>query len=119
MLPKSQRLTSNRIEYLLRKGRRSTEGGRKNGNLFFTVKYLTTQQPQSRFCVIVSTKIFPKAVERNHLRRQIYEVFRLHPELPSFSADIVVIAKTPLTKLNFQDLTKTIVQLLKNITKTS
>jgi len=109
MLPKNQRLTSNRIEYLLKKGK-------KTGNDFFTIKYLPNQlKTKSRFCVIVSSKIHPKAVERNRLRRQIFEIFRLHPALPSAPADIVVIAKTPLTKLNYQELTGALTLALKNL----
>jgi len=112
MLPKNQRLTSNRIEYLLKKGK-------KNGNSFLTVKYLQNRQKKSRFCAVVSLKVTPKAVQRNRLRRQLFEIFRLHPDLPSVPTDIVVIAKLPLTKLNFQELTKTLVQTLQNITSSS
>lgn len=112
MLPKKQRLTSNRIEYLLKKGK-------KNGNHFFTIKYLPNRNKNNRFCVVVSTKIFPKAVQRNHLRRQIYEIFRSKPELPSVPTDLVVIAKSPLVKMNFQELSKTILQTLQNLTSSS
>ncbi len=108
MLPKNQRLSSNRIEYLLKKGK-------KNGNTFFTIKYLPNRQTKNRFCVIVSSKIAPKAVQRNHIRRQIYEIFRLHPQLPSAPSDIAVIAKIPLTKLSYPELTKTLVQALQNL----
>ena len=111
MLPKNQRLASNRIEHVLKKGR-------KNGNAFLIIKYLPNRQTKSRFCVIVSVKIFAKAVERNRLRRQIFEIFRTHPELPRSPSDIVIIAKIALTKLNFQDLTTTLLQSLQNITPT-
>lgn len=70
---------------------------------------------KSRFCVVVSTKLFPKAVQRNHLRRQIYEIFRIHPDLPPVPVDLVVIAKPPVTELNFQDLTKNLIQALQNL----
>lgn len=109
MLPKNQRLTGNRVEYLLKKGR-------KSGNQLFTVKYLPNRQPKNRFCVITSTKTLAKATDRNLLRRRLYEIFRLHPELPAKPTDIVVIAKQPLTKLNFKELTETITSVLQNLT---
>lgn len=118
MLPKTQRLTGNRIDYLLRKGK-------KTGTAFFALKHLPRQPSpspaanKSRFCVIVSTKLFPKAVQRNRLRRQIYEIFRLHPDLPPVPVDIVVIAKPELTKLDFQDMAKNLIQALQNLTPLS
>lgn len=112
MLPKDQRLTSNRIEYLFKKGR-------KIGNSFLVVRHMSNKKDKSRFCIIVSTKIFAKAVQRNLLRRQIYEIIRNNPQLPSTPSDIAVIVKIPLTKLNFRDLTKTILQTLQNLKSNS
>lgn len=109
MLSKNQRLTGNRIEYLFKKGK-------KSGNTYFTIIYSPSRNTQSRFCVIVSTKIFAKAVQRNRLRRQIYEIFRLHPELPSTPVDLVVIAKTALTKLKFQELSNVFIKALQHLT---
>ena len=109
MLPKTQRLTANRIEYLFKKGK-------KSGNSFLTIKYLANSHQYHRFCVIVSSEIFPNAIQRNHLRRQLYQIFRLHPELPAVPSDLVVIAKPSLTKLNFQELQSTIIQTLQHIT---
>jgi len=122
MLPKNQRLASNRIEYLLKKGRRYSEVLKKSpytSTNFFTLKHLPNRFTHSRFCVVVSSKVFPKAVDRNLLRRRLYEIFRLHPELPALPSDIVVIAKIPATHLNFTELKQNIVHTLQNLTKTS
>jgi len=108
MLSKTQRLTSNRIDYLLRKGK-------KTGDAFLTLKYLHTPNAISRFCVIVSSKILAKAVERNHLRRQIYEIIRNNQHLLHASFDVIVIARSPLARLGFQQLTATITSLLQNL----
>ena len=108
MLSKTQRLTSNRIDYLLRKGK-------KTGNAFLTLKYLQTPNAISRFCVIVSSKILAKAVERNHLRRQIYEIIRNYQHLLTSSFDIIVIARFPLARLDFQHLNAAITSLLQNL----
>lgn len=118
MLPKNQRLTGNRTDYLLRKGK-------KTGTALFALKYLPRRPSpsaawnKSRFCVIVSTKLFPKAVQRNRLRRQIYEILRLRPALPSVPVDLVLIAKPPLTKLDFQDMAKNLTHALQNLTPLS
>jgi ribonuclease P protein component len=52
------------------------------GNLYknklFTFRYLPSTEPVSKFAVIVSLKICKKAVERNTLRRQIFESVRLN-----------------------------------------
>jgi len=112
MLPKDQRLTSNRIEYLFKKGRNI-------GNAFLVMRHMPNKKDKSRFCIIVSTKIFAKAVERNRLRRQIYEIIRRNPLPNSTPSDIALIAKIPLTKLNFQALTKTILQTLQNLKSNS
>lgn len=112
MLPKKQRLAKNRIEYILKKGK-------KKHTHFFTVKYLSTKLPISRFCVITSLKISAKATVRNRLRRQIYEIFRLHPELPATPSDLVLISKALILQLKFAELTKNLLITLKNLNTNS
>jgi len=55
---------------------------KKNGRSFFSpslrFRYLANYLPQSRFSVVVSTKISKKAVVRNRLRRQLLEIIRLN-----------------------------------------
>ena len=112
MLPKSHRLTNNRIAYLLKKGQ-------KKGNNFFTIKYRPNRQTHSRFCVVTSIKISPKAVVRNRLRRQIYEVLRLNPQLPAAPTDIVIFVKNTVTKLKFAALTKAVLSALQHLIQPS
>ena len=108
MLPKHQRLVNNRIEHILKKGL-------KKGNYFFTIKYLPSRHASSRFCVITSLNLSPKAVVRNRLRRQIYEIFRLNPLLPASPYDVVLITKPQLLKLTTAELTKSLLPILKII----
>ena len=109
MLPQSQRLSSSRIDYLLRKGK-------KGGDASLTVKYIHTSNPSSRFCVIVSSKIAPKAVRRNQIRRQIYEILRTNQHLLPASFDFALIARTSLLQLTYQDLEKAIAGLFRTLT---
>jgi len=72
MIPTHLRLTRNEIEYILKKGASiSTE--------FFIVRYLPNEADKnSKFAVITSTKLSPKATERNLIRRRTYEAIRLN-----------------------------------------
>ena len=67
----------------------------------------------------MSSKIFPKAVDRNLLRRRLYEIFRLHPKMPITPSDMVVIARISATKLKFQELNQTIIHILQNLISNS
>ena len=42
------------------------------------IRYAANRLPQSRFAVVVSSKISKKATLRNQLRRRIMEIIRLH-----------------------------------------
>ena len=108
MLPKHQRLIKYRIEHVLDKGR-------KKVNYFFILKYLPTKHHTSRFCVMTSLKVSPKAVVRNRIRRQIYEIFRLNPKLPAVPFDLVLIARSSITKLSFAELTKALLTTLQTL----
>lgn len=109
MLSKQQRLTKNRIDYLFKKGK-------KVANNHFVVKYLRTSYPSSRFCVVASVTLFPKAVARNRFRRQIYEILRLHPKLPLQSLDVMLITKNKAEQYkNHEDLEKAVLITLKSL----
>lgn len=108
MIPQRNRLEKNRVEYILKKGTR------KSGK-HFNLKYLPSSAQQSRFCVIVSLKVAPKAVLRNRLRRQIYEIIRcLEPQLVK-PQDIILITKPDITSLPFIDLKNVIIEALKHL----
>ncbi len=106
MLPKSQRLSKNRIAYLLKKGK-------KTGNGYFTLKYLPTIATSSRFSVSISIAVLPKAVDRNHLRRQIYEILRLKKDALKKQYDVMIMVKSPTKELKtYQDLETTVLNTL-------
>ncbi len=108
MLPKKQRLTKKRLAYVFRKGQRF-------GNAHLNVRFIKNFQPHSRFSITVSAKISKKAVERNLLRRRIYEIIRLNPGVLPQKYDIALITKPSILTLNFENLKKTTLHLLKNI----
>lgn len=108
MIPRKQRLLRSQISYLFRKGK-------KIENEYFTLKFLPIAQGQSRFCVIISTKIFSSAVKRNHLRRQIYEIIRLYLADMNVKSNIIFIGKKTLAGLEYKQLKEIILQLKKRI----
>ncbi|MBS0352134.1 MAG: ribonuclease P protein component [Proteobacteria bacterium] len=60
---------------------------------FFTCHYSPNDKFFSRLGVLVSKKKIPLAVQRNRIKRQVKEAFRLkRTELPQY--DIVIVAKS-------------------------
>lgn len=107
MLPTKHRLNRQRVEYILKKGNRQ-------GNKFFSIKFLRGTGQVSRFAVVVSTKIEPKATDRNHLRRKIYEAIRFANK-PSLPLDTVLIARPAVKELRFAELQKAVSSTLSKL----
>ncbi|KAB7624229.1 ribonuclease P protein component [Alkalilimnicola sp. S0819] len=67
-------------------------GAIKIGGQYFTVLCLPNGDTEARLGMAVSKRCAPRAVDRNRLKRQVRESFRLeHARLPG--VDIVVLAK--------------------------
>jgi len=101
---KSKRLlNSEQYRIVLRKGK-------KIFNPLFLLFILPNNQMQSRLGITVSKKVSKRAVDRNCIKRQVREFFRLNQKsLPGY--DVVVIANTSAAKTD----NKTIQQALKNV----
>lgn len=107
MLSTTLRLRRSRVEHVLKKGYRKTTN-------YFSIKFLRGAQSESRFAVVVSTKIEAKATDRNHLRRQIYEAIN-SAQKPSSPLDIVLIAKPTTKKLPFAELQEIVTSTLSQL----
>lgn len=92
MLKKTQRLSKQKVQYLLRKGNYFS-------NSYLGIKCLPNKVQIHRFSVIISKKTLPTAVDRNRLRRQLYELIRLNPLNLSNHFDCLIVVKPPLLKL--------------------
>ncbi len=108
MITQTWRLKKWRIAHLFSKGKRIS-------NNFFDTKYLVTKAENSHFCVIVSKKIAPLAVDRNRLRRQIYEILRLESSILKSPSDMIIIAKTQAKGKDYEQLKKNLLLLLDKI----
>jgi len=84
MLSKKQRLPIQ--DFLLAKAtvRRSPS---------FTVKTFRTSLPYSRFGVVISKKVAPKATERNRIKRQIFSLLAPYAASPENPRDVLIIVQ--------------------------
>ena len=85
-----------------------------NSNLLF-VKFATNNYDISRFGVVVSRKVSSLAVKRNKIKRQIFSVLRDIVKQFNKSYDIILIARKKISQVNYQEIKKDIIRLLKNI----
>jgi ribonuclease P protein component len=99
------------IPYILKKG----ESYKSN---LFIVRFIKNDGTFFRHRVIISKKLLSKAVQRNKLRRQIYEILRIQTkETPkSTNFDLILIPKKNITASSFQEIEKDITE---NIIKKS
>jgi len=80
---------------------------------FFNIKILKKDQPNSRFCIVVSTNISKKAVVRNKLKRQLKAI--IYEKIPQFQGnyDCVILTKVSAVVTDFTELDKTLTFLFK------
>jgi ribonuclease P protein component len=82
----------------------------------FVCKWKTSpQQQESRFAVVVSQQIYKKAVDRNKLRRQLYEAIRTNIQHIPSSLNIIIIAKKQTKDHSYQELESQLIPLLSHL----
>lgn len=101
MIATKYRVPKESIPYLLRKGAQSHSG-------LFIVRSAQNDLDFSRFRVIVSKKLHKEAVDRNKLRRQIYEIIRTNEAKLPKKHDIILIPKKQILKKGFETIQKDI-----------
>lgn len=83
----------------------------------FIIRLKENNKTFFRYRVIISKKVHPKAVKRNSLRRQVYEVLRINtPEEEKRNFDLILIPKKSILNSSFQSISQDIIQLIKKIT---
>src|SRR3989339_587921 len=99
MIPRKFRLKKTDIEWVLKKGNQITVD-------LFIAKFLPALVTPN-FAVIVSAKISGKAVERNRLKRKIYEAIRQSAlNQKSLPFKIVLIPKKRALKSDYGEISK-------------
>lgn len=81
----------------------------------FLCKWKKEQQNVSRFAVVVSQQIYKKAVDRNKLRRQLYEAIRTNIQHIPSSLNIIIIAKKQTKDHSYQELESQLITLLSHL----
>ncbi|MBU1992261.1 MAG: ribonuclease P protein component [Patescibacteria group bacterium] len=107
MLSKNFRLKKGQVQFLMKQEKVETD--------LFIVKSKESGEERSRFAVVVSKKIFPKAVQRNHLKRQIHESIRLNIDLIKSKKDILLIPKKHIVNLKYREIYKGVQEMLKSM----
>ncbi len=111
MLGKNQRISKNRVSWLLQKSQKFNDG-------FFSVKFHLNKGTQNRYSIVVSKKLLKLATDRNRLRRQCYEALRLRPTQTN-STDFMIFIKSTALSLDFAGLQKQLSLVIDKITSLS
>ncbi len=89
--------------------------GEKYKSDFFTI--IKIKNKERKFAVLPNKKEFKKAVERNKIKRRIYEIIRLNFEkIPKGS--FIIFPKKNCLKLKFKELEEELAKLIINKTST-
>jgi len=83
---------------------------------FFLCKWKTAPKEQkSRFTVVVNQQIYKKAVDRNKLRRQLYEAIRTNIQHIPSSLNIMIIAQKQTKDHSYQERESQLITLLSHL----
>lgn len=87
--------------------------GRKGFSKFFSIRFLPNKLENSRVAIVASGKTSKKAVERNHLKRQISPM--ISDFLPKFknNFDVIIYILSPALGKNYQVLQEELENTLK------
>ncbi len=90
------------------------ETGTEIRSSYFVIKISPSDSDHTKFAVVVSSKISKKAVERNKLRRRIYEIIRLN--LNKFSIEpaekIVILTRSRAISASYKTLENELIKIL-------
>jgi len=109
MIAKIHRFTTNLFNRVFRKSKRI----HINGFTFAVSPVWKGRNP--RFAVVVGKKVSKKAVERNRLRRQIYEIFRGNLVGKIVDKNVIFIYKGAVKFTDRQKLIKACQQLVQKL----
>ncbi len=110
MLPSKKRLNRQLFEQFLSFPQKKTVF-----NNVGTLKYKNAEEP--RFSVVISSKVEKKAVFRNLLKRRIYSVLLPYIKESNPKIEGVFYISKNASNLSFNDLRKSIYELLKKTTQ--
>lgn len=77
------------------------------------IRFLKNELPDSRFAVVVGTKVSKSAVKRNRVRRQYREILRLNLENIKKGFDIVLFTSPQSLELTYAQKEERMIAVLK------
>ncbi len=107
MIEKKFRLKKAEVEYLLKKGE-------EERSKLFIIRFKQSEEANSQYATVISRKISIKAVERNKIKRHIFESIRTATQ-PTSSLKIVLIPKKQIMKATFEEIQEDIMSILKKL----
>lgn len=107
MLPRANRLSKQRDFEAV------WERGRTVQDEYFKVRLAPNRQKQTRFGLVLSTKVAKRATVRNRLRRQLGSALCLRLIKIKPGQDVMIIVKSKLVGANFMELERSVDKLLK------
>lgn len=110
MIATKYRIPRQEISYILSSGDSTT-------SKLFIIRFKKSSEKFFRYRAIISKKLNPGAVNRNYLRRQIYEAIRLNSDKESGSEnfDLILIPKKRILSAQFKEIMEDISHIIKKI----
>ncbi len=65
------------------------------------IKFLKNNRDESRFAIVVGTKVHKSAVKRNRVKRQYREIIRLHLDSIKSGFDVVLLTSAKSLELTY------------------
>jgi ribonuclease P protein component len=107
-LPKKYRLT------LKKEFEKVYDSGKTVKNSFLFIKFLKDQSlKNSKFGIVVSTKVSKKATVRNRIRRQISEVIRANLDRIVNNVNVVIVTNSKIVDKEFTEIEIVVSKLFK------
>jgi len=106
MLKKKERLTKKEFDRFFSLGRRYHSSA-------LSLIYSPTLEFHG--AVVVGKKVYKKAVDRNRLRRRLYNIIYRTSREKNLKGVYIVLTKAPATNMGFSELKATLENLLNNI----
>jgi ribonuclease P protein component len=91
------------------------KNGKTSYNQILGIKYIENGLENSRFGVLVSTKVSKQATVRNKIRRQIKHVLKEEFQGKQASIDCIVIALPPIKEKEYNEIKRSIEKNLKRL----
>lgn len=110
MLKKTHRIPNQRLIIKL------SRQGQTYKTRWLVFKFLPSNTPESKFALSIAKKVVAKAVDRNKLKRQIYESLRPHlPEIPRPLVCLIFIKKEIPKTREFKEIEAQIRQFINSL----